>query len=181
MIGITLKFVSSPTLNAMKKIFIFALCFSVIGKIQVHSQTSNPEFNASYQKALGVKLFPGAISYKQFLRTNKAVEAIGYISLDGFQLTILNEKYTSFANTENLAWYVGYGGHFNVWSEDYKLKNPTRSAGVSVGVDGILGLDYKIKDAPLNFSIDWQPSFNFVGKSYFESGWGGIGVRYTIK
>jgi hypothetical protein len=164
----------------MKKIFIFALCLSVIGKIQVNSQTSNPEFNASYQKALGVKLFPGAISYKQFLRTNKAVEAIGYISLDGFQLTILNEKYTSFANTENLAWYVGYGGHFNVWSEDQK-SNPTRTAGVSVGVDGILGLDYKIKDAPLNFSIDWQPSFNFAGKSYFESGWGGIGVRYTIK
>lgn len=165
----------------MKKIFIFALCLSIIGKIQVNSQTSNPEFNASYQKALGVKLFPGAISYKQFIRSNKAVESIGFISVDGFQATILYEKYTPFANTENLSWYVGYGGHFNVWSEDYKLNNPTRTGGVSVGVDGILGLDYKIKDAPLNFSIDWQPSFNFAGKSYFESGWGGIGVRYTIK
>ena len=91
------------------------------------------------------------------------------------------EKYTPFAHTENLSWYVGYGGHFNVWSDDYKLNNPTRTGGVSVGIDGILGLDYKIKDAPLNFSIDWQPSFNFAGKSYFESGWGGIGVRYTIK
>jgi hypothetical protein len=50
-----------------------------------------------------------------------------------------------------------------------------------VGVDGILGLDYKLKNAPLNFSLDWQPSFNFVGSSYFESGWAGLGIRYTLK
>ncbi len=168
-------------MNAMKNIFIFALCFSVIGKIQVHSQTSNPEFNASYQKALGVKLYPGAISYKQFIRANKAVEAVGFLSVDGFQATILYEKYTPFANTENLAWYVGYGGHMAIWNEEWKKSNSAHKAGIAVGVDGILGLDYKIKDAPLNFSIDWQPSFNFVGGSYFESGWGGIGVRYTIK
>ncbi|MEI6189595.1 MAG: hypothetical protein WCP61_04145 [Chitinophagia bacterium] len=142
------------------------------------------EFISAYSKAIGVKLYPGAISYKQFYRPNKAVEGIGFISVDGFQLTILNEKYTSFENTENLSWYIGYGGHFNIWSEDHKKKleliNPSRNAGVAVGIDGILGLDYKIKGTPLNVSVDWQPSFNFVGDSYFENGWGGIGVRYTF-
>jgi hypothetical protein len=45
----------------------------------------------------------------------------------------------------------------------------------------MLGLDYKLKNAPINISVDIQPSFNFVGASYFDLGWGGIGIRYTIK
>ena len=49
-----------------------------------------------------------------------------------------------------------------------------------VGVDGILGLDFKFKNVPLNMSIDWQPSFNLIGYQYFESGWGGLGIRYTL-
>ncbi len=48
-------------------------------------------------------------------------------------------------------------------------------------MDGVLGLDYKIKGAPINVSIDWQPSINFVGYGRFESGWGGLGIRYTLK
>ena len=106
---------------------------------------------------------------------------MGFISIDGFQLTILNEKYTPFANAENLTWYIGYGGHFNLWSERYKLNNPSKSAGVAVGVDGMLGLDYKLKNTPINLSVDIQPAFNFVGATYFDLGWGGIGIRYTLK
>ena len=49
-----------------------------------------------------------------------------------------------------------------------------------VGIDGVLGLDYKVKGAPLDVSLDWQPSFNFVGYNYFEGGWGGLGIRYAF-
>ena len=49
-----------------------------------------------------------------------------------------------------------------------------------IGIDGIIGLDYKIKGAPINVCLDWQPSFNFIGYNYFEGGWGGIGVRYAF-
>ena len=85
------------------------------------------------------------------------------------------------ANTDQLSWYIGYGGHMGIWSEEWKKNNPAHDAGIALGIDGILGLDYKIKNAPLNLSIDWQPSFNFVGSSYFESGWAGLGIRYTFK
>ena len=91
------------------------------------------------------------------------------------------EKYSPFASTDQLSWYIGYGGHLGVWSEEWKKNNPSHNAGIALGVDGILGLDYKIKNAPLNLSLDWQPSFNFVGASYFESGWAGLGIRYTFK
>ena len=160
--------------------FITTISFLLITYL-ANSQVSTEQYTSPYKKAIGIKLNPGALSYRSFYTRNKAVEAIGFISLDGFQLTILNEKYTPFANAENLTWYIGYGGHFNLWSERYKLNNPSKSAGVAVGVDGILGLDYKLKNTPINLSVDIQPAFNFVGASYFDLGWGGIGIRYTIK
>jgi hypothetical protein len=159
--------------------FITTICFLFITYI-ANSQASTEPYTSPYKKAIGFKLNPGAITYRSFYTRNKAVEGIGFISIDGFQLTLLNEKYTPFANTENLTWYIGYGGHFNLWSEKYKLNNPSKSAGVAVA-DGMLGLDYKLKNAPINLSVDIQPAFNFVGASYFDLGWGGIGIRYTIK
>ena len=160
--------------------FITTISFFMITYL-ANSQASTEEYTSPYKKAIGFKLNPGAISYRSFYTRNKAVEGIGFISLDGFQLTILNEKFTPFANAENLTWYIGYGGHFNLWSERYKLNNPSKAAGVAVGVDGMLGLDYKLKNTPINLSVDIQPAFNFVGASYFDLGWGGIGIRYTLK
>ncbi|MEI8142100.1 MAG: hypothetical protein WCG90_04455 [Chitinophagia bacterium] len=143
-------------------------------------QKSGP-FTTGYKKAIGVKMYPSAISYKSFMTDSKALEVLGYFTLDGFRSTVMMEKYNAFANNEQLSWYIGYGGHLGIWSEEWKKNNPTHKAGIALGVDGILGLDYKIKNAPLNLSIDWQPSFNFVGSSYFESGWAGLGIRYTLK
>ena len=160
--------------------FITTISFLLITYL-ANSQATTEQYTSPYKKAIGFKLNPGAISYRSFYTRNKAVEGIGFISLDGFQLTILNEKFTPFANAENLTWYIGYGGHFNLWSERYKLNNPSKSAGVAVGIDGMLGLDYKLKNTPINLSVDIQPAFNFVGASYFDLGWGGIGIRYTIK
>ncbi len=160
--------------------FITTISFLLIAYF-ANSQVSTEQYTSPYKKAIGFKLNPGAVSYRSFYTRNKAVEVIGFISLDGFQLTILNEKFTPFANAENLTWYMGYGGHFNLWSERYKLNNPSKSAGVAVGIDGMLGLDYKLKNTPINLSVDIQPAFNFVCASYFDLGWGGIGIRYTIK
>jgi hypothetical protein len=137
-------------------------------------------YTRPYTTAIGVKMYPSAISYKKFTKSNKAIEALGYFTLDGFRATIMREIYSPIEGAEHLSWYVGYGGHLGIWSEEWKKNNPNHNAGIAVGVDGILGLDYKIKNAPLNISVDWQPSFNFVGSSYFESGWAGLGIRYTL-
>lgn len=79
------------------------------------------------------------------MTNTKAIEVLGYLTLDGFRATIMIEKYSGFANTEQLSWYIGYGGHLGIWSQEWKINNPTHKAGIAVGVDGILGLDYKLK------------------------------------
>ena len=158
----------------MKKLILLLTILSAA----FYSQAQN--LGSDYKTALGVKVYPGAVTLKHFIAPNTAVEGLGYISNDGFRLTGLYEIHGDITGAEGLKWYVGGGAHLGVWSNSWKDKYPTRNSGLAIGVDGVLGLDYKIKGAPLNLSFDWQPSFNFIGYSYFEGGWGGLGVRYTF-
>lgn len=159
----------------MKRI-VFAAVFILL------SYFANAQANgSSYQSALGVKFYPGGITFKHFTESNKALEGIAYFWNYGFRFTGLYEIHGDFNGAPGLKWYIGPGAHIGFWNDEWKNRYPNRASGVAIGVDGVLGLDYKIKGAPIDLSIDWQPSFNFVGYSYFESGWGGFAIRYTLK
>ena len=135
---------------------------------------------SSYKTALGVKFSPGAISLKSFTQTNRALEGLGYFWDNGFRFTGLYEIHGDFNGAPGLKWYVGPGAHIGFYNEKWKKAHRNEKSNVAFGVDGVLGLDYKINGAPINLSLDWQPSFNLVGESYFEGGWGGLAIRYTF-
>lgn len=158
----------------MKKVFLA----TIICIVALNTKAQNT--SSSYQTALGIKFYPGAVSLKSFIAPNKALEGLGYFYSDGFRLTGLYEIHGNIEGAEGLKWYVGPGAHIAVWNDTWKKENPDRNSGVAIGIDGVLGLDYKFKGAPINMSLDWQPSFNFVGYNYFEGGWGGLAVRYTF-
>lgn len=143
----------------------------------LHAQMNE---GSDYKTALGVKVYPGAISVKHFLKPGAAIEGLGYVYSDGFRLTGLYELHNNLGDVQGLKWYVGGGAHIGVWSDSWKNKYPNRNGGLAIGIDGVIGLDYKITGAPLNLSFDWQPSFNLIGYNYFEGGWGGLGIRYTF-
>jgi len=136
--------------------------------------------SSSYTTAVGVKFYPAGITLKHFTGNNRALEGIAYLWDNGFRFTGLYEIHGDINGAEGLKWYVGPGAHIQFWNDKWKKAYPARDGGIGIGVDGVLGLDYKIKGAPLNFSLDWQPSFNFVGYTYFEGGWGGFAIRYTF-
>ena len=159
----------------MKRSILFIL--PVLLATALSAQTN---LGSSYKTALGVKVDPGAVTVKHFTGANTALEGLGYISSDGFRLTGLYELHYPLGSVDGLQWYVGGGGHLGIWSDTWKNRYPTREGGMALGVDGVLGIDYKIKDAPLNLSFDWQPSFNVIGYNYFEGGWGGLAIRYTF-
>ena len=159
----------------MKRSILFIL--PVLFATALSAQTN---LGSSYKTALGVKVYPGAVTVKHFTGANTALEGLGYISSDGFRLTGLYELHYPLGSVDGLQWYVGGGGHLGIWSDTWKNRYPTREGGMALGVDGVLGIDYKIKDAPLNLSFDWQPSFNVIGYNYFEGGWGGLAIRYTF-
>jgi hypothetical protein len=148
----------------------------------VTSANAQGAMGNSYRTAIGVKFYPGSFSIKHFVKPNKAaLEGLAYFWGNGARFTGLYEIHGDIEGARGLKWYIGPGAHIGFWSDSWKRNNPNRDAGAVVGIDGVLGLDFKIKNIPLNISADWQPSFNITGYSYFEAGWGGLGVRYTIK
>ena len=159
----------------MKKTFSTA-AFLLMISFAVNAQN----MGSTYQTAVGIKFYPGAISVKHFTKENVAIEGLGYFYTDGVRFTGLYEYHGDINGAEGLKWYAGPGAHIGFWNDTWKRHFPERQAGIAIGVDGVLGLDYKFTGAPINLSVDWQPSFNFVGYNYFEAGWGGLGIRYTF-
>lgn len=135
--------------------------------------------STAYNRAIGLKFPAGvAITYKQFLNENNNVEAEAMFWANGFRAVGLYEFNFDIEGIAGLRWYVGPGAHIGIWNKDYQQKKNINSAGF--GIDGVLGLDYKLADLPINISLDWQPAIDIVGSSGLTPAYGGLGVRYTF-
>jgi hypothetical protein len=138
----------------------------------------------SYKTGLGVKIWGdgGGISIKSFVQSNRAFEGIAYFWNRGTRLTGLYEFHFDIDGAPGLKWYVGPGVHLGFYNNRYYDPNyyDGNGAGTFVGIDGVLGLDYKFDDVPINLSLDWQPSFEFGANRGFVGNWGGLGIRYTF-
>lgn len=138
----------------------------------------------SYETALGVKFYPGAVTLKHFIKPDAALEGIGYFWNRGVRVTGLYEFHGPITGAPGLKWYIGPGAHVGFYNNKSYYggyyRDKYRDGGTTVGVDGVLGLDYKFKGAPINMSIDWQPSFEFGEYSGFNGNWGGMAIRYVF-
>lgn len=159
----------------MRKFFLLSiiLCAFLVSEGQSRSTNSS-----SYNTALGVKFYPGAITFKHFFNgSNNAGELVGYFWNRGFRVTGLYEIHGNIEGASGLKWYIGPGAHIGFY--DYYHRG-YHVDGTYFGVDGVLGLDYKFNGAPINMSLDWQPSFEFGDNVGFYGGWGGLAIRYTF-
>ncbi|MBO9572957.1 MAG: hypothetical protein J7497_12245, partial [Chitinophagaceae bacterium] len=73
-------------------------------------------------------------------------------------------------NMEGLRWI--YGGGLYVGFEDKQT---------FFGPTGILGLDYKFKDVPINLTLDWKPELDFTPEVNFVPDAFALSVRFTLK
>lgn len=162
----------------MKKLLLMAFAFMSINSNQIFAQAKG----TSYQTALGVKFYPGGgITLKHFLKKDAALEGIAYFWRDGTRITGLYEYHGNINGAPGLKWYVGGGAHIGFWNNKYWRREYGLNSGTAIaGLDGVLGLDYKINQAPINLSLDWQPSYDFGTYSSFYGNWGGFSIRYTF-
>lgn len=151
----------------MKKLFLFLLVAFAL------SINANAQDESSYKNAVGVRLssslpvIQNGITYKHFFGNN-AVEGILSFG-DGVGICGLYEIHKPISSTENLQWFIGFGGYVG-------FNNSTSN----VGAAGIVGLDYKFKNIPLNISVDWKPELNIISKVGFEASGVGFSARFTF-
>jgi hypothetical protein len=161
----------------MKKILPL---LTLVALLSISNSSKAQSMGSSYRTALGVKFWPGGLSIKHFVRTNRALEGIGYFWGHGFRFTGLYEVHGDINGAPGLKWYVGPGAHIGVYNEHWHRDDHIYKDGdLSLGVDGVLGLDYKIKGAPINLSLDINPFLEILEHPYFDV-WGGLGIRFTF-
>lgn len=154
-------------------VLIAVMASSLTGFAQ---QTNSSDYKAS----LGVKISSGlAASYKTFVNSSHALEANTTFFRQGVRLVGLYEfHFYAFDKAPGLSWYIGPGAHVGFWKKDFRDKyNST----VDIGIDGVLGLDYKIPGAPINLSLDWQPSYSVLGTAGLSPQFGGFAIRYVLQ
>jgi hypothetical protein len=84
---------------------------------------------------------------------------------------------------EGLKWYFGGGASAYYWNYDNDFYPNNDFASLSFGLHGIVGLDYKFADIPLNLSIDWIPTVVIGGEflTGFGGSYGALSARYVLK
>lgn len=122
-----------------------------------------PEPATMYNTAIGVRVGQtSGITVKHFFAYHRAIEGIIGLWHRGFSLTGLYEQHQDLG-VPGLHWYYGLGGHVSVttyrtwyrWNGEWWVAE--HAGAVGVGVDGILGIEWKIPPIPLALSLDVKP------------------------
>jgi len=133
---------------------------------------------SNYSSAIGVRLgAPTGVSLKHFISPHGALEAIGALYWWGaVNVTGLYEYHGDIGDVTGLRWLIGGGADLTIFNTAYY----GTYTGTAIGVDFILGLDYKINSAPIDISLDWKPSFFVTGVNHFYGSGGALSIRYTF-
>ena len=125
-----------------------------------------------YEHSVGVRAgYSSGIVYKAFFRhRSTAIEGGLLYNRHGFNLSALVEYHPEVFRNKRIQVYVGGGVFGGEWDDEF-----------SVGIAGIVGIEYILRDFPLSFSADWKPMLNIFKD--FEPDWldFGVSIRYHFK
>lgn len=155
------------------------LLFTIIAAAALFTMNLNTASAQDYNNAIGGRFgSANGISFKTGLNKNAMLELIGNFrsskGYDYLRLTALYEVYNPIGGAPGLSWYYGGGGTIGT------IKWNDNDSDVYLGANGVLGLDYKFKGAPINLSLDWIPTLQLTPNTNFYSGDVGLGVRFTF-
>jgi hypothetical protein len=136
-----------------------------------------------YKTALGIRLSSSAasvnnaVSFKQFITEKTAIEAL--ISFgDPLAFGALVEFHKPLS-ASGLRYYYGAGGYLS-FIKSYNPNKQINETNTNFGAQGVIGLDYKFSNAPINISLDWKPELNIVSDINFEPAAIGFTARFTF-
>lgn len=147
-----------------------------------------------YRNAAGLRFGKtDGLNYKRFLTENGAIELLlGFGGYDnGMQIyTTYQWHYQIPAEfTDNLFVYYGVGGHvgyINPYKERRYYSNDStivieneKNTSYTIGIDGVLGLEYRIYTIPMTVGMELKPYFEYYGLRYAQFKFWDFG--FTVK
>jgi len=76
--------------------------------------------------------------------------------------------------SDALRWYYGAGAHLALGT------NAAGEATNDIGLDGIIGIEYRINDGPVSLSADWKPGIAVIGTGGLVGDEGAITLRFQL-
>jgi hypothetical protein len=126
-----------------------------------------------YKVAIGVRLsnatptLSNSITMKYNMNQKHTIE--GLLSFGSrFGMGALFEV-NNMTTVQGLNWFYGGGAYVGFEKGDTYL-----------GPTGIIGLDYKFPNIPLNLSLDWKPELDFIPAINFVPDAFGFSARFTF-
>lgn len=144
-----------------------------------------------YKGAVGIRGGEsGGVTLQLFSDENSAAQGLLSFRRSGMQLTVLSEKYLPvfLSYSDHIFLYQGYGGHLG-YERWYKWKDGDwpdydhhmRSSPL-VGIDGVVGLEYRLFKLPLKFGLEYKPFAELSLHNVFRLNlWDfGVTIHYTF-
>jgi len=129
-----------------------------------------------YKVAMGIRLSSAAptlsnsVSIKYFMNDRNAIEGLVSFGPTRFGVGGLFEIHQLIGATPGFTWFYGGGGYVG-------FQNSSAYAGPT----GVVGLDYKFQNAPINLSLDWKPELDIIPAINFVPDAFAITARFVFK
>ena len=128
-----------------------------------------------YMHSAGIRAgYSSGLSYKGFLLHRMSAFEVDFMyNKYGYSLTALYEYHLEpFQKNSRTFIYLGGGPVGGDWDKEF-----------FIGLAAVCGIEYTLRDVPLNFSLDWKPMLNILEVT--ETDWYiwydfGISIRYRF-
>lgn len=129
----------------------------IIASLGLLLALSWPAAAQKYITAAGVRLGGGSygLTVQQLVVPRVTIEGIAGLGTREYSGTVLGEYHFGILGP-SLNYYFGAGGHLG----------HNKDTGDFRGLDGIVGVEYKVAFVPIALSFDFKPSLEFGGDDY---------------
>lgn len=168
------------------KPLIITILLTVVLIFQVRSQ--------GYRNAVGARLgLSSGFTYQHQIDGFRGYKGMLSFRDGGVQVTALLESYRPlYVNfTDKLFYYTGMGAHIGYtryqpqrgfFANPFKVNYRYGRFAPVIGLDAIIGLEWRMNRAPLSFCLDAKPFFELFGQNIFRLAIFDIGlsIKYTF-
>ena len=132
-------------------------------------------FAQNYTRDAGFRVGKGVfMSYRQFFSDNEAFEAMAGFTNRAFRAIALREYFLSLSShkSDNLKLIYGYGIHAGItYTNKYQVFHRVYyhdwKWSPQFGIDGIIGLEYRMNELPYIMNVAAQPYFEYSLNQFF--------------
>lgn len=166
----------------MKKAPLLLLSAILLVTFTTASAQDGPA-GTDYKTALGVRLSSSnalvnnSVSLKHFISDKMAIEGLFSFG-DPLAIGAMLELHKPLSS-QGLTWFYGGGGYL-AFVKKLNTNTQKTTTDPNFGAMGVIGLDYKFNNIPLNLSLDWKPELNIVNDINFEPAAIGFTARFTF-